>query len=165
MKKIKIFDNLFVLDLANNHQGSKSHAFKIIKEFAKLNQIYQSNIAIKFQFRELKSFIHKKHISSSKNKHISRFTSTELSKADWINIFGKVKKNGFKTMCTPFDENSLNLIRELNFDIIKIASCSANDWPLLEEVYKLNKPILAPISNIVIPSLTLISYSLFIKIS
>ncbi len=142
MKKLKIFKDLFVLDLANNHQGSKTHAIKIIREFAKINQKLKKNIAIKFQFRDLETFIHQKYINSNKNKHIKRFTSTKLSKSDWIKIFNEVKRNGFKTMCTPFDENSLKLIEELNFDIVKIASCSANDWPLLEEVYKLNKPII-----------------------
>ena len=33
----------------------------------------------------------------------------------------------------PFDENSVDLIEEHNFDIIKIGSCSFTDWPLLEK--------------------------------
>jgi sialic acid synthase SpsE/mannose-6-phosphate isomerase-like protein (cupin superfamily) len=46
-------------------------------------------------------------------------------------------------MCTPWDEPSVDLMEELNYDIIKIASCAFNDWPLLERVVKSNKPIIA----------------------
>ena len=35
-------------------------------------------------------------------------------------------------MCTPFDENSAATIAEMGFDLIKVASCSAKDWPLIE---------------------------------
>ena len=46
-------------------------------------------------------------------------------------------------MCTPWDELSVDLVEELNFDIIKIASCSFNDWPLLERIAKTKKKIIA----------------------
>jgi sialic acid synthase SpsE/mannose-6-phosphate isomerase-like protein (cupin superfamily) len=46
-------------------------------------------------------------------------------------------------MCTPWDEPSVDLMDELGFDIIKIASCSFIDWPLLERVAQSNKPVIA----------------------
>ena len=45
------------------------------------------------------------------------------------------------TMCTPFDEKSVDLICQMGFDLIKVASCSAKDWPLLSKVTKSNLPI------------------------
>ncbi len=45
-----------------------------------------------------------------------------------------------KTCCTPFDENSVDLIEEFKFDYLKIASVSSNDWSLLERVAKNNIP-------------------------
>ena len=45
-------------------------------------------------------------------------------------------------MCTPFDEASVDVIEKMNFDIVKVASCSANDWPLLERIVKLSKTII-----------------------
>ena len=53
-------------------------------------------------------------------------------------------------MCTPFDEASIPVIEEQKLDIIKVASCSFTDWPLLECIVKTDKPIialLAPLSN------------------
>ena len=32
------------------------------------------------------------------------------------------------TSCTPFDEDSIDLIEKMKFDILKIASVSSNDW-------------------------------------
>ena len=46
------------------------------------------------------------------------------------------------TCCTPFDEDSVKIIKEMDFDIVKIASCSAKDWPLIEEISKINKPVI-----------------------
>jgi N-acetylneuraminate synthase len=45
-------------------------------------------------------------------------------------------------MCTPFDENSVDLIMDHGIEIIKVASCSAVDWPLLEAISKTKKPVI-----------------------
>jgi N-acetylneuraminate synthase len=45
-------------------------------------------------------------------------------------------------MATPFDERSVDLCHELNIDILKVASCSATDWPLLEGIADANKPVI-----------------------
>jgi N-acetylneuraminate synthase len=50
---------------------------------------------------------------------------------------------GFLSICTPFDEKSVDLIDQQKFNIIKIASCSFTDWPLLERVVRSDKPIIA----------------------
>ena len=47
-----------------------------------------------------------------------------------------IKKNKVLTSCTPFDEESVTKIEKMKFDIIKIASVSANEWPLLDRVSK-----------------------------
>jgi len=137
------FEDLFVLDLANNHQGSVEHALKIIKECAKVVHKHNIRAAIKFQFRQYATFIHPDHFEGSDNKHIPRFLSTELSKSDWQILFDAVKKEGMLTMCTPFDNESVPVISEMDFDIIKVASCSAKDWPLLEEIARASKPVIA----------------------
>ena len=49
--------------MANNHQGSLDHGKKIINEFAKrIKSKKDINVAFKFQFRNLDTFIHKNHI-------------------------------------------------------------------------------------------------------
>ena len=137
------FDNLFVLDLANNHQGSVQHGLNIIRECGKMVRKHKIRAAMKFQFRQYDTFIHPEHVVASDNKHIPRFLSTQLNKDEWQTLFDAVKDEGMLTMCTPFDNESLPVISKLGFDIIKIASCSAKDWPLLEEVALASLPVIA----------------------
>ncbi len=155
-KNNKTFENLFVLDLANNHQGLLSHGKSIINSATKVVKKYQINAAIKFQMRDLDTFIHPNHKQNSSNKMVNRFSTTRLSLDDFANLKELVKKNKLQTMCTPFDEKSLKQVLDLNFDIIKIASCSALDWPLLEEVSKSGKPIIISTGGIKIDDIDLI---------
>ena len=136
------FADLFVLDLANNHQGDVEHGKTIIRQMANVVQKHKVRAAIKFQFRQLDSFIHPSHREVSNNKHIPRFLSTELKRPAYEDMLAEVRKNNLLAMCTPFDEASVDIITEMGFDILKIASCSANDWPLLEHAAASNLPII-----------------------
>ena len=59
MYNSNIYKDLIVLDIANNHFGSISHAKKIIDQFSKIIKKYKINSTFKFQFRDLDTFIHK----------------------------------------------------------------------------------------------------------
>ena len=52
------FHDLFILDLANNHQGSVEHGLRIIQSAADVIKRRSVRAAIKFQFRQLDTFIH-----------------------------------------------------------------------------------------------------------
>jgi N-acetylneuraminate synthase len=135
------FQDLFVLDLANNHQGSVEHGLEVIRRHAEVVRKYGARAAIKFQFRDLDSFVHPRHQQNSVNKHIPRFLSTRLGRKDYERLMAEVKDQRLYTMCTPFDETSAGLIAEMGFDLIKVASCSAQDWPLIEAVAEASLPV------------------------
>lgn len=135
------FRDLFVLDLANNHQGSLNHGLEVIRRHAEAVNKYGVSAAIKFQFRDLNSFIHPDHQTNSANKHVPRFLSTRLGWEEYARLFDEVKAQGLYTMCTPFDEASARRIADMGFDLIKVASCSAKDWPLMEAVAETNLPV------------------------
>ena len=137
------FSDLFVLDLANNHQGDVQHGLNIIRSLSKAIKKHNVRAGIKFQFRQLDTFIHPNHQTNSDNKHIPRFISTRLSKSDYKILFNEIRNENLISVCTPFDEASVDIINEMDFDIIKIASCSAKDWPLIERVANSNKPVIA----------------------
>jgi len=141
MGKSFSFEGLYVLDLANNHQGDIAHGQRIVREVGEVVRKHAVRAALKFQFRDLDTFIHTDHIEKSENKHISRFQSTRLSMDDYGELAGDVRSSGMITMSTPFDEASVDAIEELEIELIKVASCSANDWPLLERVSTCNKPV------------------------
>lgn len=135
------FHNLFVLDMANNHQGSVEHGKRIIKECGEAAAKHGVRAALKFQFRQLDSFIHPASKSGGTAKHIPRFLQTRLSGAQFQELYDAVKAASMLTMCTPFDEESVDVIVGMKFDIVKIASCSARDWPLIEKVADSGLPV------------------------
>lgn len=123
--------------------GDLSHGIKIIKEFKKIVEgIDEFDFSIKLQHRD-DSFFHPEHINRKDHRLIKRFVDTRLSYEDFKKLTYEIKENGFLTMCTPWDELSVDLMEDLEYDIIKIASCSFNDWPLLEKIVTFKKPIIA----------------------
>ena len=54
----QIFDNLYVLEVANNHLGSVERGLKIIREYGRLVKANDIYAAIKLQFRDVDTFIH-----------------------------------------------------------------------------------------------------------
>ena len=87
--KNNIFNNLYVLDIANNHFGDWIHAKSIINQFGKISKKLNIKSTIKFQFRELDSFIHKDFINSDE-KFVKRFMSTKLSNKDLIQLMNSL---------------------------------------------------------------------------
>lgn len=136
------FNDLFVLDLANNHQGDVEHGLAITRGAAAAVRKHGVRAGIKFQFRELDTFIHPAHRDATDNKHIPRFLSTRLAKEQYARLLEEVRHQGLLAICTAFDEASVALIVDMDFDIIKVASCSATDWPLLDAVADANLPVI-----------------------
>jgi len=136
------FRDLFVLDLANNHQGSIEHGTAVIERCSDVVDRLGVRAGIKFQFRDLDTFIHPGHRNHSGNKHVGRFLSTRLSWEEYGQLVAVVKRRGLIAICTPFDEASVEKVVNLDFDAIKIASCSATDWPLLEKAASTTMPMI-----------------------
>jgi len=136
------FRDFFILDLANNHQGSVEHGITIIERCADVVAHHGVRAALKFQFRDLDTFVHPDHVGGSANKHVSRFLLTRLNWDGYRQLLAVVKRRGLVAMCTPFDEPSVDKIVEMSFDVMKIASCSANDWPLLEKAASAGMPMI-----------------------
>ena len=134
-------DDLFIFDLANNHQGDVKHALKIIKALGKVSKEQNIKSAFKFQFRDLDTFIHPEFVNREDVPHIPRFLGTRLNQTDYQQLTDAVRESGMITMATPFDEPSVDLLVELGIEVIKIASCSSFDWPLLNKVAQSDKPV------------------------
>ncbi len=141
--KIPTNKPLFIFEMANNHMGSVDHGRKIICEMHEASKDFDFHFAIKFQFRHLDTFIHPEFKGRNEIKYVKRFSETRLTKDDFKTLKKEADSKGFISICTPFDEPSVDMIEELGFDILKIASCSFTDWPLLERVVKSDKPIIA----------------------
>ncbi len=134
---------LIIFEMANNHMGSVEHGKKIINSLKEKAKGYDFEFAVKFQYRDLDSFIHPEYKNRMDLKFVKRFSETRISDADYLSLKSECEKVGFKTICTPFDEVSARKIKQHNYDYLKVASCSIKDWPLLDEICKLDMPVIA----------------------
>ena len=94
----KIPKNLFVLEMANNHMGNVKHGIELINAFGKICKKYPFNFALKFQYRELKTFIHPKMKTRKDIKFIKRFSETKLKKSDLDKFIKVLKKQNSVTL-------------------------------------------------------------------
>ena len=150
MIKLDSLKPLFIFEMANNHMGSIEHGFRIIREFSKISKSFPFHFAFKLQYRRLDTFIHPDYRERMDFKYVKRFSETRLSGEQFKRLKDEIKAYGFVAVCTPFDEDSVDLIEKHDFDIIKIASCSLTDWPLLERIALTDKPIIASTAGAVL---------------
>ena len=137
-------NKLVVLEMANNHMGDMTHGFKVISDFSAVCRKFpEFKFAFKLQYRELDTFIHPSMRGRDDIKYIKRFSETRLTRENFDQLVSKIREEGFLAMATPFDNASIATIVEQKLDILKIASCSFTDWPLLEEAVAANLPIIA----------------------
>lgn len=146
-----IFDKpLFIFEMANNHQGSVEHGVNIINSVYAAVSEYRDcfDFAFKFQYRDLDTFIRPDYINRDDIKNVKRFKDTRLTMEQFLELKKAVEDCGMYTICTGFDEASVARIAEQNYDVIKIASCSFNDWPLLEKIAETRMPVIASTAGV-----------------
>ena len=137
-----IFEDLFVLELANNHWGKVDRGMRMITDYSRIVRFNNVRAAIKLQFRDVDSFIHKDYRHRTDLRYIKKILDTQLLKEDYRNMVKAIKDGGCIPMTTPFDEKSVDLADELGIDILKIASSDINDWFLIERIAKSKKPVI-----------------------
>ncbi len=142
MTTAELFDNLFIFEMANSHQGLVEHGIDIIRAMGRIARKHNIRAAVKLQYRELDSFIHPDFKGRTDIKHIPRFESTRLSAEQFNQLVDAIREEGLMPMSTPFDEASVDLCMDQGLDIIKIASCSSMDWPLLAKAAATHKPLI-----------------------
>lgn len=141
---------LFIFELANNHNGNLNRGIKIISELKEQIKDYKQyfNFAIKLQYRNLDTFIHPEYKENKNIPFIKRFGEVKLTKKEVLTLRKEISQQGFISICTAFDEDSVDMIAEQKYDYIKIASCSFCDWPLLEKIATKNIPIIASTAGV-----------------
>lgn len=137
------YDKLFVFEMANNHQGDVEHGKAVIRAMQEASKGLDFKFAVKLQYRNLDSFIHPDYKSRQDIKYVKRFNDTELKAEQLLALKQAIDEAGFISMCTPFDEDSVGWIEQHGFQILKIASCSLTDWPLLERIAQTDLPLVA----------------------
>jgi sialic acid synthase SpsE len=137
-----IFEDLFVLEMTNNHQGKLERGLEIVRQHSRIVRFNNVRAAIKLQFRDFESFVHKDFVKRTDIRYIKRIAETRLSKDDYGILVESIRKNGCIPLSTPFDEKSVDLCAEFEMPMIKVASADSNDWILIEKIAKTKKPVI-----------------------
>ena len=140
--KDKIFEDLFVLELANNHWGKVERGLKIVEDFAQIVRFNNVRAAIKLQFRDVDSFIHNDFKNRQDIRYIKKTMATKMDIKDYQILVDSIRTHNCITMATPFDEKSVDMCVKLGVQIIKIASSDLNDWILIEKIATTRKPVI-----------------------
>lgn len=138
----EIFENLFVLEMANNHWGSVDRGLKLIRDYGSVVRFNNVKAAIKMQFRDVDSFIHESFRGNEDMRYIKKTEATKLSPEEFAVLVAEIRRVGCIPMATPFDEQSVDLCVLFDFPIIKVASSDVNDWPLLEKIASTRLPVI-----------------------
>jgi N-acetylneuraminate synthase len=142
MQDNKSFEDLFVLEMANNHWGDVKRGLQIISDFSKIVRFNNIKAAIKLQIRDVDTFIHKDFRNRADIRYIKKTLDTKLSFKDYETLVCAIRESGCISMVTPFDEKSVDACVELGVEIIKIASSDLNDWFLIEKIAQTKKPVI-----------------------
>lgn len=174
MRKITIGKNVIerdgnpyvIAEIGNNHQGS----VEIAKEMIRIAADCGVN-AVKFQKRNNACLYTKEFYSMSYNNSNS-FASTygehreylELKKEDYIELIKCARKSNVEIIITLFDLESIEEMKDYDFDAYKVASGDIGNTVLLEKVAQLGKPVLlstgaAELNEVIIGLETILKYT------
>lgn len=142
MHSTDIFEELFVLELANNHLGDVQRGLKIVSTYAQVVRFNNVRAAIKLQIRDVDSFIHKSFRSRHDIRYVKKTLETKLEVEELSTLVRAIRAASCIPMATPFDEKSVDLCCDLGIPILKIASSDCNDWILIEKIAKTKKPVI-----------------------
>jgi N-acetylneuraminate synthase len=137
------FEDLFVLEMANNHWGRLDRGKRIVDDFSKVVRYNGIRASIKLQFRDVDSFIHKDHVQREDVRYIKKTIDTKMSREHFGELVDHIRKSGCIPTATPFDEASVDFAEQLDLPMLKIASSDLNDWVLIEKIATTKKPVIA----------------------
>jgi N-acetylneuraminate synthase len=138
----RIFEDLFVLELANNHWGSLERGLRIVTDYSRIVRFNNVKAAIKLQLRDVEAFIHKDFRERRDIRYIAKTIDTRLTHGEYRQLVDAIRQGGCIPMATPFDERSVELCGDLGIDILKLASSDLNDWILIEKIASVRKPVI-----------------------
>jgi len=136
------FNELFVLEMANNHLGSVERGLKIIAAYGQVVRFNNVRAAIKIQLRDVDNFIHRDFRDREDIRYIKKTIETQLQFTDYLALVKAIREANCISMATPFDESSVDICCKLGVQMLKIASSDLNDWLLIEKIAKAKKPVI-----------------------
>ena len=138
-----LFEDLFVLEIANNHLGSLARGKQIVDDFAKVVRYNGIRAAMKVQLRDVDTFIHQGQRHRTDVRYIKKTLETKMSRDDYRELIQHIRRSGCMPLATAFDEKSVDFCVELGMTMLKLASSDLNDWVLIEKIASTKLPVIA----------------------
>jgi sialic acid synthase len=138
-----------IAEVGQNHQGDLDIAREYIRIFA-----FEGADAVKFQTRNNR-YLFSQDAYNAPYASENAFAETygahreklEL-KPEWLSILKEdCVKHGVKFMSTPFDEPSLDLLKKIDVDILKVASFDLGNLPFIRRIAALEKPVVMSVGG------------------
>ena len=132
-----------IAEIGINHNGDLSLAKKLID--AAINSGVN---AVKFQKRNLESIYQKEILdnptidSQGTEILIDVLNEVEFNDEDFKEIINYCKEKNITFLCTAWDFVSVNFLEEINISAYKIASADLTNFPLIQHIAKLKKPMI-----------------------
>ena len=153
-----------IAEVGQNHQGNIENALRYIEKFTKLGAT-----SIKFQARSNKNLFDSSRynlVYDSPNAFGRTYgehrEKLEFKEEEFEIIKKATHHSKSKFCCTPFDEQSLEMLIRLNVDMIKVASFDMGNLPFLNQIGKTKKPIVISTGGagieVIVDSLKAIDY-------
>ena len=135
---------IIIAEAGVNHNGNINLAKKLIKMASKAGADF-----IKFQSFKTDYIITKdapkanyqKKINNKESQY-SMLKKLELSINDHEILINECNKNNIKFMSSPFDIESIKLLKKLNLKTVKVPSSEINNYPYLKQICKYNWKII-----------------------
>jgi len=133
-----------IAEIGNNHNGDINIAKKLI------DQAHESKAdAVKFQLKNVEKSFPKELLDSTYEKYHS-FGKTYREHKEFLEFPQEIyqelqdysNKVGIKFFATPFEEDSLNILKEMNVPVLKISSFHLTDDYLLTKSAESKIPII-----------------------
>jgi sialic acid synthase SpsE len=141
--KADIFEDLFVLEMANNHLGKLERGLAMVDKFSKIIRFNNVKAAIKIQLRDVNTLIHANYRHREDIRYIKKTVHTVMPTEHYATLLTTIRKSNAIPCATPFDEASVDLCVNLGVQYLKLASSDLNDWFLIEKIAKTGKPVIA----------------------
>ena len=135
--------SVFVIaEIGNNHNGSLKTALQLVD-----SAVEAGADCVKFQMRQLSNVYRSKNFPVADDLgveyQIDLLDRFNLSNENHQLIFDYCKDNDIEYMCTPWDEQSVEILAKMGVDKFKIASADLMNFELISRVAKYSKHLVA----------------------
>ena len=136
---------IIIAEAGVNHNGNLDMAKELIKVASEAKADY-----VKFQTFKAKNTITKnakkanyqKNTTDQRENQFDMVEKLELSKEMHVELISFSKNKNIKFLSTPFDHDSIELLKDLGLELFKIPSGEITNLPYLRHIGKLNKKII-----------------------